>query len=404
MGSETRHLTELLRMTRFEEIYARHRAKELSCAEASDILGCSERHFLRLRRGFEAGGLEALRDGRSVRQSPQRAEDAEVELVTKLYAEKYRDMSVAHFHDYALRKHGLSRSYNWTRGVLNAAGLTKPTKRGGPHRLRRPRKPMRGMMLHQDGSRHEWVPGKRWDLIVTMDDATSEILSGFFVEEEGTDSSFRGLLEVTEAHGLFCSFYTDRGSHYFHTAEAGGKVDKGCLTQVGRALKQLNIRHIPAYSAQARGRSERAFGTLQDRLAKELALEGITEMEEANRYLREVYIPFHNKKFAVSPESDQSAFMPIVGLDLKNVFCVQEERTVQNDNTVRYNGLTLQIPASPHRHHYVRAHVVVNRYPDGSMALYYGPLCIGEYEADGCIKITEKDAGKAAGQKEKQAA
>lgn len=391
-------------MTRFEEIYERHRRKDLSCIEAADILGCSERHFLRLRRGFEAGGLETLRDGRSGKKSARRAADEEIALITKLYAEKYRDMSVAHFHDYAIRKHGLARSYNWTRSVLNEAGLTKPTKRGGPHRLRRPRKPMRGMMIHQDGSTHEWVPGKRWDLIVTMDDATSEILSGFFTEQEGTDSSLRGLLEVAETHGLFCSFYTDRGSHYFHTAEAGGKVDKSRLTQVGRALKQLNIRHIPAYSPQARGRSERLFGTLQDRLVKELALEGITEMADANRYLKEVYIPFHNRKFAVQPESNQSAFMPVLGLDLRNVFCIQDERSVQNDNTVRYGGLTLQIPPGPHRHHYVRAQVRVNRYPDGSMALYYGPLCIGEYEADGDLRKTETADAKAAGKKEKKRA
>jgi transposase len=395
---------ELLRMTRFEEIYARHSRKELSCEEASDILGCSARHFLRLRRSYAEGGIEALRDGRAGGKSSRRAEDEEIELVTKLYTEKYRGMSVAHFHDYAIRKHGLARSYNWTRCALNGLGLTKPTKRGGPHRLRRPRKPMRGMMLHQDGSTHEWVPGKTWDLIVTMDDATSEILSGFFTEQEGTDSTFRGLLEVSGKHGIFCSFYTDRGSHYFYTGEAGGKVDKSRLTQVGRALRQLNIRHIAAYSPQARGRSERLFGTLQDRLVKELALEGITEMAEANRYLRETYIPFHNKKFAVEPESSQSAFLPVVGVDLKSVFCIQEERMVQNDNTVRYAGLTLQIPASSHRHHYVRAQVRVNRYPDGSMALYYGPLCIGEYEPDGRIRKMENKETQAIGKKENQQA
>lgn len=391
MGRKSRTLTEGIRMARFEEIYGRHRRKELSCAEAADILGCSERHFLRLRRRYEDAGLGSLRDGRVGRESSHRAADEEVEMITKLYTEKYRDMSVSHFHDWGVRKHGFTRSYNWTRKTLNEAGLTTPTKRGGPHRLRRPRRPMRGMMIHQDGSRHEWVPGQWWDLIVTLDDATSEILSGFFVEEEGTDSSFRGIADVIENHGLFCSFYTDRGSHYFFTPEAGGKVDRAALTQVGRALKQLNIRHIPAYSPQARGRSERVFGTIQARLPIELALEGITDMDAASRYLREVYIPAHNAKFAVKPESEQSAFLPTVGMDIENILCIQEDRTVQSDNTVRYEGLVLQIPPSEHRHHFVRAKVQVNKYPDGALAVFYGPLCIGEYEPDGKLKKEEKE-------------
>ena len=252
------------------------------------------------------------------------------------------------------------------------------------------------MMLHQDGSTHEWVPGQWWDLIITMDDATSEILSGFFVEEEGTDSTFTALIEVIAEHGLFCSFYTDRGSHYFYTPEAGAPVDKTRLTQVGRALKQLNIRHIPAYSPQARGRSERVFGTIQGRLVIELALEGITDIDAANRYLRDVYIPAHNAKFAVTPESNRNAFMPTVGMDIRNVLCIQDERTVQNDNTVRFEGLILQIPKSPHRHHYVRATVQVNKYTDGTIALFYGPMCIGEYDQKGQLIINEV--------KEKQAA
>jgi len=397
MEINKRHLTELIRMERFEDVYNRHKRRELGCAEAADLLGCSPRHFLRLRRSYEADGLEALRDGRVGRASPHRAADEEVAMITRLYEERYRGMSVAHFHDYAVRKHGLSRSYNWTRQTLARAGQVRSSKRGGPHRLRRPRKPMRGMMLHQDGSHHEWVPGQWWDLIVTMDDATSEILSAFFVAEEGTASTFRGLAEVIEEHGLFCSLYTDRGSHYFYTAAAGEKVDKTRLTQAGRALKQLNIRHIPAYAPQARGRSERVFGTLQDRLVKELALEGLTDMDAANDYLRQVYIPEHNRKFAVKPEDETSAYVPVIGLNIRDVLCIQEERTVQNDNTVRYGGHVLQIPQTGHRHHYVRAKVQVNTYPDGTMALFYGPLCIGEYEPDGQLKQEDnKEAKKAA--------
>lgn len=385
-----RHLLEELRMRRFEDLYERHNKKELSCAEAADILGCSLRHFLRLRRRYEEGGLELLRDGRIHKPSPHRAADKEVEMITQLYAKRYRDMSVAHFYDWGVRNHGFTRSYNWTRETLNRAGLTTPTNRGGPHRLRRERKSMCGMMIHQDGSTHEWVPGKWWDLIITMDDATSEILSGFFVEEEGTQSSLRGISEVIEKHGIFCTFYSDRGSHYFLTREAGGKVDKSALTQVGRALKQLSIRHIPAYSPQARGRSERVFGTIQGRLPIELALKGITDMEEANRYLRDVYIPEHNAKFAVLPKLTESAFVPILGLDIKNILCIQEERTVRSDNTVSFEKLSLQIPRSQHRHHYVKAKIQVHKYLDGSLALFYGPLCIGKYEPDGTPKTQEK--------------
>lgn len=396
MEINQRQLTEAIRMERFEDVYKRYQQKELCCAQAADLLGCSERHFLRLRGRFDEGGIDALRDRRVGRASPHRAPDKEIEMITKLYEEKYRGMSVAHFHDYANIKHDLKRSYNWTRKTLAGKGLVVPSKRGGPHRLRRPRKPMRGMMLHQDGSTHEWAPGQWWDLIVTMDDATSEILSAFFVAEEGTESSFRGISEVIEKHGLFCSFYTDRGSHYFYTPEAGEKVDKSRLSQVGRALKQLNIKHIPAYSPQARGRSERVFGTIQGRLPIELALENITDMTAANRYLQGTYVPAHNAKFAIKPESNQSAFMQTVGLDIKNILCIQDERTVQNDNTVRFEGLTLQIPSSEHRCHYVRAKVQVNKYPNGNVALFYGPMCIGEYDQQGQLIIEKQEEKHAA--------
>lgn len=378
-------------MSRFEEIYSRFRSRELSSESASDLLGCSVRHFHRLRCRYDNGGLESLRDNRAGRESVQRAADEEVELVTSLYKERYRGMSISHFYEYLQERHELQRSYSWTKNVLNDSGLVKPTRRGGPHRLRRPRSPMSGMMIHQDGSRHEWVCGSSWDLIVTLDDATSEIYSAFFVEEEGTDSSFHGIKAVIEKRGLFCSFYSDRGSHYFYTPEAGGKVDKGRLTQVGRALHQLSIRHIAAYSPQARGRSERMFGTIQGRLPQELALEGISTMQEANRYLSKVYIPKHNKNFMVMPESSKSAFMPVVGINIADILCVQEERTVRNDNTVSYNNKILQIPKNEYRYHFVKERVKINRYPDGSMALFYGPACIGKYDQEGNL-ITEKNS------------
>jgi hypothetical protein len=204
---------------------------------------------------------------------------------------------------------------------------------------------MRGMLVHQDGSKHAWLAGRpALDLIITMDDATSELYSAFLVDEEGTLSSLCGLVEVIERHGLFMELYTDRGSHYFVTPEAGGKVSKTQLTQVGRALKQLGIGHIAAYSPEARGRCERAFRTLQDRLPKELALAGITTVEAANRFLREVYLPDHNATFAVAPEEPASAFDVVPEALWRDVLSIQEERVVGNDNCVAWRGRALQIP------------------------------------------------------------
>jgi len=255
------------------------------------------------------------------------------------------------------------------------------------------------MMLHQDGSSHEWVPDQWWDLIVTMDDANSRVYSAFFVSEEGTMSSFRALTEVINAHGLFCSLYADRGSHYWHTPEAGGKVDKENLTQVGRALQQLGIELIPAYSPQARGRSERMFGTFQNRLPQELRSHGITTMQEANRFLKEVYLPEHNGLFTKEPEDTASAFVPFTGHvtgHVRDTLCVQEERVVGNDNTVRYKGLALQIAANRHRHHFVKAKVRVHDYPDGELAIFHGPRCIGRYQSDGLPIKQEMSKQKAA--------
>ena len=214
-----------------------------------------------------------------------------------------------------------------------------------------------GMLLHQDGSRHEWVVGQQWDLIVTMDDATNEHYSMFLVAEEGTASSFRGVGETIRAEGLFCSFYSDRGSHYWVTPAAGGKVDKAHLTQFGRALQQLGIEMIAAYSPEARGRSERAFATHQERLPKELAHAGITDLAAANRYLARHYRPAFNAEFAVPAREEGSAFVPWIGGPLDDILCEQVERTVGNDNCVRYENLFLQLPADRHRCHYVKAKV-----------------------------------------------
>ena len=287
-----------LRLMKFEEIYGRTVRGELSQAEAADVLGMSERTFRRWRDRFEADGAEGLYDRRLGRVSARRAPVDEVARVLALFDTRYWDFTAKHFHEKLVAEHGCARSYNWVRLTLQANRRMPPAPRRGAHRRKRPRRALPGMMVHQDGSRHEWVPGCWWDLIVTMDDATSEVYSAFFVDEEGTMSSFRALSEVIGARGRFCSLYADRASHYWHTPDAGGRVDKDNPTQVGRALHQLGIELIPAYSPEARGRSERMFGTLQKRLPQELRLAGITGIEEANRFLKEVYLPLHNARFA----------------------------------------------------------------------------------------------------------
>jgi hypothetical protein len=291
---------------------------------------------------------------------------------------------VKHFHEQLQSRHDFSWGYTWVKTQLHAAGLVERAKRRGAHRRKRPRKPCIGMMLHQDGSRFAWLAGQaELDLIVTMDDASSTIYSAFLVEEEGTASTFQALLEVLSAHGLPSSLYSDRGSHYFYTPRAGEPVDKTRLTQVGRALKQLGIEHIAAYSPQARGRSERMFATLQDRLPKELKLAGMTSIEAANRFIRDVYLPAHNAHFARPPALPESAFVPADPAQLREILCVQDERIVGRDNTVGYAGKRLQLPQSPLRPHYVKARVIVRDYPDGTLAVFHGPRLLARYDALG---------------------
>lgn len=373
---------------KFEALLDRWHRRELSQAEAAEALGMSERSFRRWHaRWLEEGGA-GLRDRRIGRPSPRRLGEAARAEVCRLYREVYPDHTVKHFHEQLEKRHDYKLGYTVTKLVLHAAGLVKPAARRGAHRKKRPRRPLPGMLLFQDGSRYAWLAGsdRQLDLVVTMDDATSELYSAILVEEEGTASSFLGLAETIAAQGLFCAFYTDRGSHYFFTSEAGGKVDKTKLTQVGRALAQLGIEHIASYSPEARGRMERVFRTLQDRLPKELRLAGLgDDVAAANRFIRAVYLPEHNARFAVAAEQPGSAFVPAQPAQWRDVLCCQEERVVANDNTVRYHGRVLQIPESPLRRHFVRANVRVHEYPDGALAIFHGPRCLARYRADGSL-------------------
>jgi transposase len=363
-----------LRMLKLRDVLSRWEAAELSQMEAAELLGMSERTFRRWSRRFEEEGEDGLMDRRLGRRSGRAVPDEEAEEVERLYRERYAGFTAKHFHEHLVQGHGFGWGYTWTKTYLQARGLLAKAPRRGAHRRKRPRRPMAGMMLHQDASRHAWLEGcGPLDLVVTLDDATGEIYSAFLVEEEGTVSSFLGLIETIAKKGLFCSLYTDRGSHYFYTPEAGGKVAQDVLTQVGRALSQLGVEHIAAYSPEARGRSERMFRTLQDRLPKELALAGVRDVEAANRFIREVYLPAHNARFAVEPADKASAFVPVAEAQWRDILCVQEERVVAPDNTVAWNGRRLQIPPHPARAHFVRAKVRVHHYPDGEIAVFHGP-------------------------------
>jgi transposase len=386
-------INEGIRRMRFEELLGRHERGELGQEAAAEMLGISDRTFRRWRDRLADEGPSGLAD-RRLRPSSRRAPKAEIERMLGLYRAHYGDFTVKHFHEQLIKRHGYKLGYTVTKVWLHRSGLVAPATKRSAHRKKRPRRPMVGMMLHQDASTHAWLPGEvcKHDLVVTLDDATSAIYSAFLVDEEGTASSFRGLAEVIERHGLFCSFYTDRGSHYFLTPEAGGKVSRTALTQVGRALAQLGIEHIAAYSPQARGRSERAFGTLQDRLPKELALAGITTVQAANRWIAEVYIPEYNAAFAVEPEQEGSGFVADPAGLWREILCVQEERTVGNDNTVRWRNMRLQLPPNRLRPSFAKASVRLHEYPDASIAIFWGPHRLADYDSQGVIQDHKEQA------------
>ncbi|MGC8548856.1 MAG: ISNCY family transposase, partial [Acidobacteriaceae bacterium] len=332
------------RAMKVQEVILRAMAKKITWWQAAEIIGISDRSMRRWRERYEQHGYDGLLDRRRGKPSGKRVPLAQAEQVLELYREKYFDLNVRHFHEKLVEQHGISVSYTWVKQALQGAGLVAKGRKRGVHRKRRPRRPLPGMLLHIDGSHHRWFQDERWyDLIVILDDATSEIYYAQLVEEESTATVMAGLREVIEHKGLFCALYSDRGSHFWQTPKAGGKVDPHRLTQVGRALHDLGIRMIPAYSPQARGRSERSFSTWQGRLPQELRLRDIRTVEEANRFLREEYIGEFNRRFQVPAAQRGTAFTACRRGDLDLIFSLQSERTVNRDNTVSFHNLALQI-------------------------------------------------------------
>lgn len=370
---------------RRQEIILRAYAGKISWIQAAEVLGISCRQLLRLREKYEEWGFEGLHDGRVGKESPRRIPVAVVEEVLRLYRDEYYDFNVVHFHEKLLEKHQVEVSYTWVKALLQGSGLVAKDRPRKKHRRRRARKPLRGMMLHIDGSKHQWFGDERWyDLIVILDDATSEIYHAQLVEEESSRSCMEGLREVIEKQGVFCALYSDRASHFFRTPKAGEPVDKQALTQVGRALRELGIQLIPAYSPQARGRSERSFRTWQGRLPQELRIRNLTTPEAANRFLKRTYVRQFNKKFAVqAAEQNETAFVPCCHPDLDRVFSIQTERTVNRDNTVKFNNLILQIDKQAWRGSMDGCRVIVYQHFNDTITIGFGPHRLGKYSADG---------------------
>jgi len=388
------------RSMKVQEVILRAMAKKITWWQAAEIIGISDRQMRRWRQRYEDFGYDGLFDRRRGKPSPKRVPLATVEQVLGLYREKYFDLNVQHFHEKLCEQHGIELSYTWVKLALQGAGLVARGRRRGVHRKRRPRRPLPGMLLHIDGSRHRWFQDERWyDLLAILDDATSEIYYAQLVEEESTLTVLAALREVVERQGLFCALYSDRGSHFWLTPKAGGKVDPHRLTQVGRALRDLGVQMIPAYSPEARGRSERNFGTWQGRLPQELRLRGIRTVEAANAFLREHYIAEFNRRFQVAAVQRGSAFTPCPRRDLDLIFSLLFERTVNRDNTVSFQHLNLQIERVSWRGTLAGCNVVVHQHLDGHLSLTYGPHRLGQYTPHGVPMQPAKIAARRAVEK-----
>jgi transposase len=372
------------RAMKVQDVMLQAMAKKITWWQAAEILGISDRHMRRWRERYVEQGYSGLLDRRRGQPSRRRVPVATVEKVFALYREKYFDLNVQHFHEKLQAEHGIELSYTWVKQALQGAGLVARGRKRGAHRKRRERRPLSGMLLHIDGSRHQWFQDERWyDLIVILDDATSEIYYAQLVEEESTATVMAGLREVIERKGVFCALYSDRGSHFWLTPKVGGKVDYHRRTQVGRALHELGIQMIPAYSPEARGRSERNFSTWQGRLPQELRLRQLQTLAAANRFLREEYIAEFNCRFQVASRQRGHAFVPCRSRDLERIFSLQFERSVNRDNTVNFQNLSLQIERVRWRATLAGCQVVVHQHLNGTLSLSYGPHCLGRYDAAG---------------------
>ncbi len=372
------------RAMKVQEVILKALTGELHWFRAADILGFSPRTLRRWRERYEAFGYDGLLDLRRRTPSPKRVPVREVTRVVQLYREQYRGFNARHFHQIARREHQVTLSYSFIKQALQLTGLLKKGRARGRHRRRREPKACFGELLHIDGSPHAWLtrrPEERSVLIAVLDDATKRVLYGQLWPSETAHAIMTALREVITAHGLPMAVYTDRAHWAFHTPQAKGPVDKTQLTQVGRALDRLGIDHIPAYSPQARGRSERLNRTFQDRLVNELRVAKITTLVAANVYLRERFVPQYNEDFSCAPADPASAFVAIGREDLDQIFCHQEERVVGRDNTVSCDGHGFQLARQPGRRSCEGLRVTVRRHLTGEYSIWRGGRRLGHYPA-----------------------
>jgi transposase len=374
------------RAMKIQEVILRALSGEIHWFQAAEILGVSTRTMRRYRWGLDKWGYDSLFDRRRLKPSPRSVPVLEVKRILGLYRERYRGWNVRHFYQTLRREHGVTVSYTFVKRALQGAGLVVKHRARGRHRRRRERKACYGEMLHIDGSKHAWLslrPEERQTLITVIDDATSRVLYAQLWREESTGAVLAALRQVVETHGIPAGLYTDRASWAFETPKAGMAVSKTHLTQVGEVLKRLGIEHIPSYSPQARGRSERMNGTLQGRLVNELKLAGARSIEAANRYIRDRYLEGHNQAFAVEPAEAESAFVARGEVDLDEIFCRETVRQVGKDNVVTCGKTALQISKQPGRRTCAGLAVRVRQYMDGRWSILRGTQVLGRYEADG---------------------
>jgi transposase len=376
----------LERAMKIQEVILRAMSGELTWLQAADILGMHPRTLRRWRARQQRVGYDGLLDRRRQHPSPRLAPFAEVERILRLYRERYAGFNVRHFHQLVRRDEHVSLSYSFVKAALQKAGLVRKRRARGPHRRRREPRPCFGELLHLDGSSHEWLalcPGQRQTLLAVVDDATARLLYAELHPAETMPAVMAALADVCRTYGLPSALYTDRAGWAFYTPKAGGPIDRTRLTHVGRALAQLGIEHIGAYSPQARGRGERLNRTLQDRLVNELRFAGIRTVPAANAYLRQRFLPEYNTRFSHAPADPNVAFVALGDIDLDQILCEEEERVVALDNTVSFAAVRLQLRKQPGRATCAGLRVIARRHLDGRLTIWRGPVCLGRFAADG---------------------
>lgn len=375
-------LAAMERAMKIQEVILKAMSKQISWLQAAEIIGISDRSMRRWRERYREFGYDGLFDRRLGRPSPQRVPVETVERILSLYRDQYYDFNVRHFHEKLVDEEGIDLSYTWVKTALQTAGLVAKSRKRGKHRRRRERRPLPGMLLHVDGSKHVWLAGGQYhDLVTISDDATNEVYYARLVQEESTETILQALKQVVKERGVFCALYSDRASHFVYTPQAGGPADRSRPTQVERALRELDIELIAAHSPQARGRCERAFQTWQGRLPQELRLKNIQTLAEANRFLA-TYRGTFNRRFKVAAAQEGTAFVP-TKRDLDLIFCWQYRRTVQPDNTVVVGKFRFQIERQKFRHTLAKCRVLVCRHLDHGWSLWYGPHLLGRYDSQG---------------------